>query len=145
DRQDLPEVNILRRTIGLRLAARAQATADHIDLDELERLTRGLPEIPQALLFQTECWYQFARRARGDATGGWHACANWAGKYLALPGMRLPERRVALLLRAVARLMLALEPDATPAAAVADTPDEAWLKGLRMAAQSVRTPRYRPG
>jgi len=142
DRPDLPEAEILRRALGLRLATRSGG-GGRLSADEVEHLCHGLPNLPQALLFRAECWYHFARHASGPAEGAWQTCLDLSGGCLTKGGLRPWERGTALLLRAVARLMLALEPDCPPAETAATTANDSWLAGLRLVAQSVRTPRYR--
>jgi hypothetical protein len=142
DRPDLPEAEILRRTVALRLNAQSGG-ARRLSADDVERLGRGLPDLPQALLFRAECWYQFARHAQGSAVGGWQTCLDLASRCLTRVGMPLPERRPALVLRALARLMLALEPDSPPLALSSEAATDIWVAALCLAAQSVRTPRHR--
>ena len=141
DRPDLPEAEILRRTVGLRLAGLAEG-GGRLSADDVDRLVDGLPDVPQALLFRAECWYQFARHTTGSSPGGWQTCLELTGRCLQT-ALRLPERRMALVLHAVARLMLALEPDAAPSGFSPTTAADVWLAGLRLVTQSIRTPRFR--
>jgi hypothetical protein len=142
DRPDLPEVEIIRRIVGLRHSNRP-GSGCRMSVDEVERLSHGLPNLPQAILFRAECWYRFCRQARESASGAWQTCLDLSGRFLARTTGRPWERGAALLLRAIARLMLALEPDSPPTATSSAAPTDAWLAALRLAAQSVRTPRYR--
>jgi hypothetical protein len=149
DRLDLPDAEILRRTVRLRLDARAQ-NPRQLSRDQLDQLTEGLPHVPQTVLFRAECWYQFARRAKEPARGAWQDC--WTRPNSCLPRRGVPTSegatvllivRAALLLRSVAGLMLAQEPDTHPLFPVAAAVTNAWLAGLRLATQSIRTPCYR--
>jgi hypothetical protein len=142
NRPDLPEAEIIRRIVGLRLSNRP-GSAPRMSVDQVEWFSNGLPDLPQVILFRAECWYRFSRQARESASGGWETCLHLSGRFLARTMVRPWERGAALLLRAIARLMLALEPDSPATAISSATPTEAWLAALRLAAHSVRTPRYR--
>lgn len=141
-RTDLPEAEILRRTVNLRLTAHG-GNVWRLLFDQVNELTSDLVDIPQALLFRAECWYQFARHTQDPTEGGWRSCLELANQCLTRAGTRPAERRTAQVLHALARLMLALQPDTLPAKSQTGTVTDAWLTGLRVAAQSIRTPRYR--
>lgn len=146
DRPDLPEAQMIRRTVGLRLEARS-GRGQHLSKDQLDRLTTGLPDIPQTLLFHAECWYQFARHAQSWAKGAWQDCRDRSESCLPKTGVFSSEGgtvalslRGAILLRAVARLMLGMEPDLPSFSFTQATLTNAWLAGLHLAAQTVRLP-----
>jgi hypothetical protein len=136
DRPDLPEAEVLRRTVELRLKG------GRLSADDVDRLVDGLPDVPQSLLLRAEVWYQFARYATGSTPGSWQTCLELTSRCLKA-GLRVPEHQMALVVRAVARLMLGVEPDAAPGGHAPTTVTGAWLAGLRLVAQSIRTPRFR--
>jgi hypothetical protein len=141
-RPDLPEAEIIRRTVDLRLSV-TQGRGARMSVDEVDRLGSGLPDLPQTILFRAECWYRFCRQVHGSATGGWETCLDYSGHFLARMSGSCRDYRAALLLRAVARLMLAQELDSPWTVSSPTGPTDRLLAGLRLAAQAVRTSRYR--
>jgi hypothetical protein len=141
-RPDLPEANILSRTIQLRIAARSEG-GSRLTYDRLEQLTDELPDIPLADLFRAECWYQFVRSTPEAAIGPWNTCLEQIELCLSSPQWHEAERREPLLLRALAKLMLAREPDDPAELSPGVSESAAWLAGLRLAAQSVRKAHFK--
>src|SRR5262249_25077809 len=135
-REDLPEARILAETLTLRLGPRS-GPSFRVSADDAQRIRRALPDMPLTRLLLAEAWHPLARDTRGQSLGGWESCLELATKYLALSDTPSPERRDALLLHTVARLMLAREPDGNGEGDA--SPGGQWLAGLRQAALRVRS------
>jgi hypothetical protein len=143
DRSDLPEAYVLHQTIGLRIGARSGHTRS-LSSDDIDRSRRYLADFPQKQVFLAECWYHLARGTGGPTHGAWQSCLERADAYLTTPGTPCPERREAEVLRALARLMLKMGPEAPSRASAKESKTaDPWLAGLQLTANSIRVPQGR--
>jgi hypothetical protein len=146
-RDDLSEARLLQETVILRLSCRSDGR-EPMSRERISQLEYGLAECPRKLLLLAECHYHMARDSRCEPEACWRSCAELSDRYLAstATGGDLPERREAMLLREVSRLMLGLEP-AGPGAGEGPAPGAAvvgpWAAAARLAAAYVRSVRTR--
>lgn len=139
-RPDIPESEIFGRMIDLRLRTPSEPPGANA-YGTLESLTDGLRDLPQTDLFRAECWYRLCRATAERADGAWRSCHEWAAQFLSQQRTRPWERGAATLLRALARLTLALEIETTSDSCVSGCLG-LWLNGVNNLARAMRTSQY---